>query len=180
MTFSIVREAVLSEGRAAVLARSAFLLGIALVSPMFFSQPVTGVFVNMALVLSALLFGFRKESVLVAVVPSLVALSRGQLSVAFLPIVPFIMAGNLVLVATFHLVYRKYGDFLLAAGLGSFLKAGFLFSVGSVFSMTLFAGSPLAERVVAMFGWLQLSTALAGSAVALLVARLSGYAGEGR
>jgi len=172
MTFSIVREAVLSESRTAVLARAAFLLGIVLISPMFFSQPVTGVFVNMALVLAALLFGLRREAILVAVAPSLVALVRGQLPAAFLPLVPFIIAGNIVLIATVYLTYRKYGNFLLAAGLGAVLKFAFLLSVAVAFSLTLFAGSPLAGKVITMFGVTQLLTALGGSMLAYGVFRL--------
>lgn len=158
--------------RVATLSRTAFLVGVVLVSPLFLSQPVTGAFVNMALVLVALLFGLRREALLVAVVPSLVALSRGQLPAAFLPIVPFIMAGNLVLVAAVSLSYRRYGNFALAAIVGSVLKAVFLAGVGSAFAVTVFAGTPLAGKVVTMFGWLQLVTALIGSALAYPLFRL--------
>lgn len=165
------RSAVLSTDRAA-LYRVAFLVGIVLVSPLFLSQPITGTFVNMALVLSALLFGLRKEALLVAVAPSLVALVRGQLPAPFLPIVPFIMTGNIVLVAVFDLAYRRFGNFALAAVVGSVLKAAFLAGVAAVFAATLFSGTPLAGKVVAMFGWAQLLTALAGSALAYPVAWL--------
>jgi hypothetical protein len=174
MTSRQTRVAVLSDNRALAITKAAFLLGIVLVSPMFFSQPVTGVFVNAALVLAALFFGIRKEAILIAVAPSLVALVRGQLPAAFLPIVPFIMVGNLVLIAGFHLTYRKYRNFLLAAGLGSVLKFAFLLSVAVAFSLTLFAGSPLAAKVTTMFGILQLGTALGGSIVAFVVARMLG------
>lgn len=172
------RVAVLSGDRTLAIAKAAFLLGIALVSPMFFSQPVTGVFVNAALVLAALLFGLRKEAILIAAAPSLVALVRGQLPAAFLPIVPFVMAGNIVLIAGFHLTYRKYRNFLLAAGLGSVFKFVFLFSVAVAFSLTLFAGSPLAAKVTTMFGILQLGTALGGSALAYLLSRFLGLSSD--
>lgn len=178
MTYEKVREVALSDSRLAASVRAAFLLSIVLVSPMFFAQPVTGVFVNAALVLAALLFGLRKEAILVAVAPSLVALVRGQLPAAFLPIVPFIMTGNIILVAGFHVTYRKYGNFLLAAGLGSFLKSAFLFSVAVAFSMTLFAGSPLSAKVMTMFGILQLGTALGGSAIAYLLSRFLGLSSD--
>lgn len=158
--------------RATSLYRVAFLTGIVLVSPLFLSQPITGTFVNMTLVLAALLFGLRKEALLVAVVPSLVALVRGQLPAPFLPIVPFIMAGNIVLVSVFDLSFRRFGNFALSAVAGSVLKAAFLAGVGYAFSATVFAGTPLAGKVVAMFGWMQLLTAFAGSALAYPVSRL--------
>jgi hypothetical protein len=139
---------------------------------MFFSQPATGVFVNMALVLATFLFGLRKEAILVAVAPSLVALSRGQLPAVFLPLVPFIMAGNIVFVATVHFAYGRYRNFLLAAGLGAVLKFAFLLSVAVAFSLTLFSGSPLAAKVMTMFGVTQLLTALGGSMLAYGVFRL--------
>ncbi len=164
--------AVLPGDRTLALAQAGFLLAVVLVAPMFFSQPVTGVFVNMTLVLSAILFGLRKESLLVAIAPSLVALVRGQLPAAFLPLMPFIMAGNIVLIATVYLTYRKYGNFLLAAGLGAVLKFAFLLSVAVAFSLTFFSGSPLAGKVTTMFGVMQLLTALGGSMLAYAISRL--------
>lgn len=164
---------VVAVPRTASLYRAAFLSGIVLVAPVFLSQPVTGVFVNMVLVLSALSFGLRRESWFVAIIPSLVASLCGQLPAAFLPMIPFIMAGNVVLIAAFHLSYRRYGNFMLSAATASLFKFLFLSGVGFLFSMVVFSGTPLAGKVMAMFGWVQLLTAIGGSALAFCIFRAS-------
>ncbi len=152
--------------------RFAFLSAIVLVSPLVFSQPITGSFVNAALFLSAAFFGFRKESFLIATVPSLVAVSTGQLPMALAPVVPFIMAGNLLLVFLADRGFRNGKKFVITAITSSFAKSALLFAVGFLFSVTLFRGTPLAGTVLTVFGWLQLATALVGAAIAFGVLRI--------
>ncbi len=152
--------------------RFAFLSVIVLVSPLVFSQPVTGSFVNAALFLSAVFFGFRRESVAIATVPSLVAVATGQLPVVLAPIVPFIMAGNLLLVFLADRGLRKSVPFFPTAILAATVKATFLFCVASVFGLTLFRDMPIAEKIPMMFGGLQFATALAGAVIAFFVLRV--------
>ncbi|MEI7749886.1 MAG: hypothetical protein WCJ25_02680 [Candidatus Moraniibacteriota bacterium] len=178
--------------------RFAFLSVLVLVSPLVFSQPITGSFVNAALFLSVVFFGFRKESFLIATVPSLVAVSTGQLPVAFAPLVPFIMAGNLLLVFVADRGFRNgfshpspsrtqelpsergAGDalgatvrpYVTTAVVAAVAKSALLFTVGLAFSLTLFRGTSLSGTVLTVFGWLQLATALAGAAIAFGVLRI--------
>lgn len=156
----------LSNARTATLAKAAFLVATVVVSPLFLSQPVTGVFVNMALVLAAVFFGLGWESLLLAAIPSLVALLRGQLPAPFFLLIPFIMVGNAILVATVATLQRKYGKYSLSVTAGSLLKAAFLALVAFTAAGTVYADTPLSATVITMFGWLQLLTALAGSVVA--------------
>ncbi|NTW14845.1 MAG: iron hydrogenase [Candidatus Moranbacteria bacterium] len=153
--------------------RFAFLLALALTSSLVFSQPVTGSFVNAALFLSAAFFGMRKESYLLATVPSLVAISTGQLPIVFASMVPFIMAGNLLLVFLADLGFRRNWSFPAVAALSAIAKSALLLAVGLSFSVTLFRGLPIAAKVPTMFGWLQLATALAGAVVAYPILRLA-------
>ncbi|HWQ60332.1 MAG TPA: hypothetical protein VN420_04255 [Candidatus Fimivivens sp.] len=163
----------LTDGKTATIAKAAFLVATVVVSPLFLAQPVTGIFVNMALVLAAIFFGFGWESLLLAAIPSLIALLRGQLPVAFAILVPFIMIGNAILVASIATVQQKYGKYVLSVAIGSLLKAAFLALVAFTAAGTIFSGTPLAATVVTMFGWLQLLTALGGSALAYPLIRLS-------
>ncbi|NTW14198.1 MAG: hypothetical protein HGA31_04170 [Candidatus Moranbacteria bacterium] len=164
--------AVLGSERTTVLVRAAFLVGTVIVSPLFLAQPITGVFVNMALVLAALSFGVGGEALLIAVIPSMIAFFRGQLPAPLFPLIPFIITGNIILVATVHFSFRKYGSFALSAALGSLIKFVFLAAVGFAFAATYFAGTPLSATVLTMLGWLQLATALGGSVVAYAVLKI--------
>lgn len=158
--------------RATTLVRAAFLVGTVIVSPLFLAQPITGVFVNMALVLAALSFGVGGEAILVAAIPSVIAFLRGQLPAPLFPLIPFIITGNIILVATVHFSFRKYGSFALSAALGSLIKFVFLAAVGFAFAATYFAETPLAATTLTMLGWLQLATALGGSVLAFGVSKL--------
>jgi hypothetical protein len=152
--------------------RFAFLSAIVLVSPLVFSQPITGSFVNAALFLSAAYFGFRKESFAIAVVPSVVALATGQLPVTFAPLVPFIMTGNLLLVFLAALGFEKGRNYFVTAASAAVAKSVLLFAVGVTFSGTLYSGTAVAGKMLTMFGWLQLATVLAGAAIAFGVLRI--------
>ena len=130
--------------------------------------------------------------------PSLVAVSTGQLPIALAPVVPFIMAGNLLLVFladrgfrngfshpsphkaaelpsergagdTFSVTSRSYVTTTVVTAVA---KSALLFAVGFLFSVTLFRGTPLAGTVLTVFGWLQLATALVGAAIAFGVLRI--------
>jgi len=175
--------------------RFAFLSALVLASPLVFSQPITGSFVNASLFLSAAFFGFRRESFLIATVPSLVAVSTGQLPLALAPVIPFIMAGNLLLVFLADRGFRSgfshpspsgtqelpsgkgagngvFHSFIQTVAVSSAAKSVLLFTVGFLFSVTLFRGTPLAGTVLTVLGWLQLATALVGAVIAFGVFRI--------
>jgi len=164
------------EGAGAMnLYRFAFLSVLAIASPLVFSQPVTGSFVNAALFLSAAFFGFRRESFAIATVPSLVALATGQLPAVFMPLVPFIVAGNLLLVYLADRGFRKAEPFVVTAVSAAFAKSALLFAAGSVLFATMLRDFPVADKIPSMFGWLQLATALVGAAIASGVLRMTRF-----
>lgn len=155
---SIKKESVLT------LARFTLLMGIALFVPLFHNQAVTGPIVNAVLFISAISLGIE-GAVLIALVPSLVALSAGLLPPVMAPVVPFIMMSNIILVVFF--IYLKEKNYWLAIVLASVLKFVFLFSASGIV-IDLLIKKEIAAKVAVMMSWPQLFTALAGGLIAYL------------
>lgn len=165
--------------------RTAVILALAVTVQLFrlpppANQVVTGPLVNALLILAAILVG-PGAGVLVGCLTPMIAYMFGIM--AFAPMVPFIMAANAVLVLVFYMVMRKKeDDKLIRLGLVSVLAvvvasaAKFL-----VFYITVNYGIKLINFVLpgpaaAVFGVMQLYTALAGGALALLLGKyLSSY-----
>jgi len=129
-------------------------------------QLLVGVLVNAFLVLSALNMGMKKVGVL-ASLPSLGALARGMLfgpftfSLVFM--LPFIWAGNLVLIwAIKEFVAGRRMNFLASIGIGAVAKAGLLFC--SAYVLLQFGLLP--ALFLEAMGVLQLVTAVAGGILA--------------
>jgi len=162
----------LSKINYASLAKLAFLLATAIVSPLFFSQPITGSFVNMTLFLAVYFYGFKKEAIAVAVMPSLVAVACGQLLWALAPMVPFIMLSNLILMAVFVFIYRKYKNFLAGIMVAAFIKFVWLYATSHVLIFAVLH-SAIAAKVAVMMSWPQLATAVAGGLMAYLAIKVS-------
>lgn len=151
-----------------VVAWFGLLLGASVLAPMLgLHQLVTGTVVNAALLIATVRLGPR-AAMSIGVLPSLFALVSGQLPAVLAPMVPFIVVGNVVLVAVFHALRRQ--GYWLGAGVAAGLKAAWL----SGTSLTLFTLLPVAvpTAVLAMMGWPQLVTALTGAALAFGVLRL--------
>ncbi len=120
------------------------------------NQWITGTIVNALLFVAVWRLGIA-NAILIAVLPSSIALSRGLLPVPMALLVPYIIFSNILLISVFSLLKKNlsYGIFISA-----FVKFGFLFVISLYFAPKLLA--PL----VVMMQWPQLITALAGGFIA--------------
>lgn len=148
------------------------LASLATMLPFFIHlQWITGPLVNAILIVVLFLIGLR-GAVIVALVPSLMALSSGLLPAVLAPVVPFIMISNLILIFSLDWIYQrnknvKFGYWL---GLIAGASAKFLFLLASVSWITrLLLKQELAVKVGQMMSWPQLATALAGGVIAWAV-----------
>ncbi len=142
------------------------LFGLSIIVPAFIHiQWITGPMVNAVLIITTVLIG-PMEAVLIGLMPSTIALVAGLLPLPLALMVPFIMIGNAVLVATFYYLYKR--NFLLAIGIAAFLKFAFLHE-----SVTLIMSKLLKQEIVAklavMMSWPQFVTAVIGGGVAYLI-----------
>ncbi len=132
------------------------------------SQPITGSLVNMSLILAVFLVG-PLEAVLLGLMPSVFALASGLLPLPLTPIVPFIMAGNAILVGIYYYLGRKnFGIAIAAAGFGKFL---FLYAVINLLISFLPNGKQMLP-LVSMMGWAQFLTAVSGGILAYIILSL--------
>ena len=143
-----------------------------------FGQFVTGSLVNFILVVACIMVGLSSAAVVSVVSPLLAFIIIGV--PVFPVLIPFIMAGNLALVASFHflsgksftdLTVRSYIRIYAAAVAGSFLKFLVLW-VGIVQVALSFIPDIRQPQIDAMslaFSWPQLVTALIGSFLAVTV-----------
>lgn len=139
----------------------AFLMPILLVNSQFF----LGTIVN-AMLISGALYTKGKKMLPLIFLPSLGVLIKGalfgSLMVYFVYMLPFIWAGNTILVYSIKGLHLKNKlNLAKSAAVGSILKAGFLF--GSAF--TLFSLGIVPEAFLTTFGLMQLVTALSAGAI---------------
>ena len=151
------------------IARFAGLASIAVFLPYLVPvQIITGPIVNAVLILTLLMFGTR-HAVIVATIPSLMALSGGLLPVVLAPIVPFIMLGNMILILCVDWCYNNFKDkvkgYWVGVIVGAGLKFSFLFLSVNIISGLLIQ-QELAVKVAQMMSWSQLYTAVIGGAIA--------------
>ncbi len=146
----------------AVIKLMAFIL-MATIAPMLRFQSITGPLVNALLFLSVIFIGFP-NAIFVAVIPSAISLATGHLPLILAPMIPFIMLGNLILMAVFAKL-RK--DYWLAVLMASSLKFLFLFFT----SQALFSiiDKNLLLTVSGTMGWIQFFTAIIGGFIAYLI-----------
>lgn len=157
-TLAINKKAILT------IAQFGVLVGIASLAPLLKQQAITGPIVNATLFLATYLIGVQ-AGVLVALFPSLIALSVGLLPALLAPAVPFIITGNIILVLVFNWLKKNHWQAIISA---SVLKFLFLYSTSFVV-VNLIAKKPVAQKAAAMLSWPQLATALAGGIIAWLV-----------
>ncbi|MGM0629341.1 MAG: iron hydrogenase [Patescibacteria group bacterium] len=146
----------------------AILLSLALFAPLIGVQWITGPLVNASLFLATALTGVQ-GAVLIALMPSVLALSVGLLPAVMAPMVPFIMTGNVILVITFN--YFKNKKMPVGVFMASVLKFVFLYASSFVVA-GLFMKSEFALKAANMMGWPQLLTALAGGIIAFCVLKV--------
>jgi len=138
------------------------------------NQWITGTVVNTLIFLAVWRIG-AVNAVLVAALPSSIALLRGLLPAPMAVLIPYIILSNIILIVVFYLFSRtwkpsfhletKFPGMLFAVILASFIKFLFLFAVTSYFVK---AASPL----LAMMHWPQFFTALAGGLIAVSAIKL--------
>ncbi len=140
------------------------LLAIGFVSPLIGNQLITGTIVNATLISAAVLLGLP-EAILLAFGPSVISLAIGKLPLALAPMLPSIMLSNILLIIIFKLLYKRSS--VAAAVSASIVKFIFLFGTSSILVYYI-SSKPLAA-MAHMMGWIQLVTALLGSALALSI-----------
>lgn len=130
------------------------------------NQIVTGSLVNAGLLVGSFTFGVP-AALFLSVAPSAIAFLRGLLPVAFGPIIPFIIVGNMLYILVFRLFSQKKW---IGGIVGSFVKFIFLFSVGQLLLSRIIVPN-LLQKASLMMGWFQLITALIGAGIALLIVK---------
>lgn len=145
------------------------LSAIATIVPLFFHiQLVTGPMINAIFILILFFCGIRSAMV-VALVPSLMALASGLLPAVLAPAVPFIMISNVIYVVLIDLIYNRMKDsvsgFWIGLGVASFAKFAFLFLSVNVIAKLLIK-QEMVSKVAQMMSWPQLATALVGGVIA--------------
>lgn len=134
-------------------------------------QWLTGPIIN-AIFLIVLFLSGIKEAMLVALIPSLMALSGGLLPMVLAPIIPFIMVSNIIYIYAMHITNNRIGNntkaFIIGVVIASSVKFLFLFSTTSIMTK-LIMKQALVAKVAQMMSWPQLFTALAGGVIAFIV-----------
>ena len=131
-------------------------------------QWIVGPLVNAVLILTLLKFGLR-NAVVIALMPSLMALTGGLLPIVLAPIVPFIMIANIILILCVDWCYHNFKDktkgYWVGLITGASLKFLFLFLSVNIISGLLIK-QELAIKVAQMMSWPQLYTAIIGGVIA--------------
>ena len=148
------------------------LSGMAVMLPFFIHlQWISGPIVNAILILTLFLCGIR-SALVIALVPSLMALAGGLLPAILAPAVPFIMISNTILILTIDWAYNNLKvakkGYWIGLALGALLKFAFLFFSVNIIS-NLLIKKELAVKIAQMMSWPQLATALAGGMIAWAV-----------
>lgn len=142
------------------LTRAAILLAIALVFQFVkMGQLVTGSGINAVLIVAAQICGLPWAAAIGAITPFM-AVVLGVQPPALIPVVPFIVAGNILYAAAYS-VLKKRGK-IAAVGLAAMVKFGLLYSAVNYF---LTVKAP----IKAALSFPQLLTALIGGALALVI-----------
>ncbi|MDD4607095.1 MAG: iron hydrogenase [Patescibacteria group bacterium] len=150
------------------LAQFSTLLALSAILPLFHQQTVTGPLVNAILFIATIMLGVP-SAMLIALIPSVIALSVGLLPAILAPAIPFIMLSNVLLVLIFNSL--KNNNYWLGIISASLIKFGFLF-ISSHFIIKTLVQIPVAQKVSAMLSYPQLFTALIGGMLAYIILKL--------
>ena len=135
----------------------AIIIAPALLAHASANQILTGTIVNSLLFLAAYRLPLA-NAMMIAILPSTVALLRGLLPAPMVMLIPYIIISNIILLASFS-TFKKTP--IIGVLTASFLKFGFLYSI-----VYIVAGQ-LNANLIAMFQWPQLITALIGGFIFL-------------
>lgn len=144
------------------------LSGIVSLFPFFIHfQWLTGPFVNAVLIIILFLTNLQ-YSILACAIPSFAALAGGLLPIIMLPIIPYIILGNMIFIVTIHFFYEKKLDnrgFWGGLFIGSFLKFILLFSISKLV-LELYLQKNLVLAASQLMSWPQFATAISGGLIA--------------
>lgn len=157
----------LSKNQIISIAQFGALLAAAILAPLLHNQLITGSIVNAVLFLATALLGWP-SAVAIGALPSLIAAVSGTLPAPLIPMIPFIITGNALLIVVFFLLKNK--NYFLGAGLASVLKFLFLYSTSATLFQFLLP-QKLAPQMAMMMSWPQLYTALLGGLIAFVFLR---------
>jgi len=148
------------------------LAGLAVLIPAFFHvQWITGSIVNAILVVTLFLLGVKK-AILIALVPSLVALSVGLLPSILAIAIPFLVVGNISYILFIDYVYKNLQNKEKGFWFGLFFGAGFKFAflfLSASFIIKLFTSETVALKIAQIMTWMQFATAVAGGVIAWVI-----------
>ena len=168
----IIKEQTLEKINTQSLTQFIGLAGIALFLPFFIHlQWISGPIVNAILILILFLVGIR-SALVVALVPSLMALAGGLLPAILAPAIPFIMISNAIFILSIDWIYdwsknMKQG-YWLGVLVGASLKFVFLFLSFSFLTRFLIK-QELAVKITQLMSWSQFATAVMGGMIAWVV-----------
>lgn len=140
------------------------LLSIATIAPLFHQQWLTGPIVNAMFLIAIVVLG-SQNAIVLALLPSTIALGVGLLPALLAPMVPFIIISNVIFILGF--TYLREKNFFLAVIVASIFKFIFLWSTSFVV-INLLLKKELAASVSSIMSWPQLATALIGGILAYL------------
>jgi hypothetical protein len=138
------------------------LLGISVAAPFLHFQAVTGTIVNAALIMAVIMLG-RKEAIMIGIFPSLISVVTGLLVPAVVPLIPFIIFSNVILIFAVSFIGKE--NYWKGIVFGSIAKFVFL-SISGIILVRVFEWDSLSKIIATMFSWQQLLTALSGGIVA--------------
>jgi riboflavin transporter len=144
------------------------LLGLAVTAPFLHFQAITGTIVNAALIIAVVVLG-RKEAIMIGIFPSIISIITGLLVPAVIPLIPFIILSNIILIFIFSFIKKE--SYWKGVVFGSIAKFVFL-SISGIILVKVFELNSLAKIIAMMFSWQQLLTALSGGVVAFAVLRV--------
>lgn len=142
---------------------TSLMLVVAILPRFIHNQFITGPIINAALFLGVATLG-SGPTILLGLVPSVVALSSGLLPVVLAPIVPFIMISNAILVMVFS--YFKKTNYWLAVIISSLIKYIFLYATSLIVTQIILQKTIALNASAIMMAWPQLITALLGGIIA--------------
>lgn len=131
-------------------------------------QLATGPIINAILILVLFIVGIR-SALVVALIPSMMALVGGLLPTILAPAVPFIMISNVIFIITIDWFYNSIKDQQRGYWTGVLVGAGLKFAfllISVQFISKLLIKQELAVKVAQMMSWPQFATAVAGGVVA--------------
>jgi len=162
--------------------RTALLLAVAIAFQIFgkfipYNNFIVGPVVNAVLIIATASAGFWSGTAISVIAPLVSAFTnKAPIAPFVIAFSPFIIIGNLIIVACFYLFRKKSKIGGIAAG--AVLKFGFLYASVSVFTSVVDMKPQVASTLVNLFSWPQLLTAAIGGAIALVVLKLAGNAFE--